>query len=101
MSTSFDHIQVNIGDLQTASSQFNGKAAELEQLLQQVQNQIESLSSTWQGRAASDFVSLMAKWTTDVQGIRDVLGTVSQHLSQAASGYQETDAGIARGFQTN
>jgi WXG100 family type VII secretion target len=101
MAMSYDHIQVNIGDLQTASSQFNGKAAELEQLLQQVQNQIESLSSTWQGRAAADFVSLMAKWTTDVHGIHDVLGTISQHLNQAASGYQETDTGIARGFQTN
>jgi WXG100 family type VII secretion target len=101
MAMSYDHIQVNIGDLQAVSSQFNAKAAELEQLLQQVQNQIESVSSTWQGRAAADFMSLMAKWTTDVQGIHDVLGTVSQHLNQAASGYQETDAGIARGFQTN
>jgi WXG100 family type VII secretion target len=101
MAMSFDHIQVNLGDLQAASSQFNAKAAELEQLLQQVQNQIESLSSTWQGRAAADFASLMAKWTTDVHGIHDVLGTVSQHLSQAASGYQDADTGIARGFQAN
>jgi WXG100 family type VII secretion target len=98
---SFDHIQVNLGELQAASSKFNANASELEQLLQRVQGQIESLSSTWQGRAAADFGSLMTKWTTDVHGIHEVLATVSQHLSQAASGYQDADTGIARGFQTN
>ena len=95
----FDHIQLSIGDLQAASSQFNTRAADLESLLSQVQSQIQSLGSTWQGQAAADFASLMAKWTQDVQGIHDVLGTVSQHLNQAASGYQEADSGIARGFQ--
>ncbi|MBV8695422.1 MAG: WXG100 family type VII secretion target [Chloroflexi bacterium] len=98
---SFDQIEVSISDLQSVSAQFNNKAAELEQLLSQVQSQIESVSSTWRGQAASDFANLMAKWTTDVQGIHDVLGAVSQHLNQAASGYQETDTGIARGFQVN
>src|SRR5947209_3609494 len=95
----FDHIQVSVSDLQTTSAQFNGKAAELEQVLQQVQSQIESLRSYWQGQAASDFSALMAKWTTDVQGIHEVLSAVSQHLNQAATGYQDTDTGIARGFQ--
>lgn len=97
----FDRIQVSIGDLQGVSGQFNTKAGELDTLLQQVQGQIESVSSTWQGQAASDFTALMAKWTTDVQGIREVLGTVSQHLNQAATGYQDADTGIARGFQVN
>lgn len=99
MNMPFDHIQVSLGDLQSVSSQFNGRAAELESLLQQVQSQIESLSSTWQGQAASDFSALMAKWTTDVQGIHDVLGTVSQHLAQAATSFGDADTGIARGFQ--
>jgi len=95
----FDHIAVSLSDLQATSSQFNGRAAELEQLLSLVQNEIQSLSSTWQGQAASDFSSLMAKWTTDVHGIHDVLTAVSQHLAQASTGYGEADSGIARGFQ--
>lgn len=95
----FDHIQVSLSDLQATSSQFNGRAAELEQLLSLVQNEIQSLSSTWQGQAASDFSALMAKWSTDVRGIHDVLTAVSQHLNQAATGYGEADTGIARGFQ--
>jgi len=95
----FDHIAVSLSDLQATSSQFNGRAAELEQLLSLVQNEIQSLSSTWQGQAAADFSSLMAKWTTDVTGIHTVLTAVSQHLAQASTGYGEADSGIARGFQ--
>ena len=92
-------ILVTPEELQAASAQFDGKVAELEQLLQQVQGQIESLASTWQGQAASHFATLMGQWTTDVQGIRTVLGEVSQHLKQAANVYQETDTSISRGFQ--
>jgi WXG100 family type VII secretion target len=95
----FDHIQVTVSDLQAASAQFDARATDLEQLLQLVKSQIESLQSTWQGQAASDFVALMGKWNNDVQGIHDVLNTVSLHIKQAASTYQETDTGIARGFQ--
>jgi WXG100 family type VII secretion target len=95
----FDHIAVSLSDLQATSSQFNGRAAELEQLLSLVQNEIQSLSSTWQGQAAADFSTLMAKWTSDVRGINEVLTAVSQHLAQASTGYGEADTGIARGFQ--
>lgn len=95
----FDQIAVSLSDLQGASQQFNGRAAELESLLSSIQNEIQSLSGTWKGQAAADFSSLMAKWTTDVNGIHDVLTAVSQHLVQASTGYGEADSGIARGFQ--
>jgi early secretory antigenic target protein ESAT-6 len=62
-------IMVTPEELQQTSSQFNAKAAELEQMLQSVQSQIESLRSTWQGQAAANFDALMAQWTQDVQGI--------------------------------
>jgi WXG100 family type VII secretion target len=100
MPMSGDHILVTYEDLQIAASQFNSKAAELEQMLQQVQSQIQSLASTWQGQAASQFAALMGQWTTDVNGIRTILGEISQHLNQAASVYQETDLSISRGFQS-
>ncbi|HLH60119.1 MAG TPA: WXG100 family type VII secretion target [Ktedonobacteraceae bacterium] len=92
-------IMVTPEELQQASSQFNAKAAELEQMLQSVQSQIESLRSTWQGQAAANFDALMAQWTQDVQGINQVLSQVSQHLNQASQAYSETDTSIARGFQ--
>ncbi len=96
---SIDRILVTPEELQIASAQFNNKASELEQMLQQVQSQIQSLASTWQGQAASQFANLMGQWTTDVNGIRTVLGEISQHLNQAASVYQDTDLSISRGFQ--
>ncbi|HJT57917.1 MAG TPA: WXG100 family type VII secretion target [Ktedonobacteraceae bacterium] len=92
-------IMVTPEELQAASSQFNARAADLEQMLQSVQSQIESLRSTWQGQAAANFDALMAQWTQDVQGINQVLSQVSQHLSQASNSYSETDTTIARGFQ--
>jgi WXG100 family type VII secretion target len=96
---SFDQIKVTVSDLQSASGQFDARASDLESLLQQVQSQIESLQSTWQGQAAYEFINLMQKWHQDVQGIHDVLNTVSQHMKTAATGYSETDSGIAKGFQ--
>ena len=95
----FDQISVRPEDLQAASTQFNAKASELEQMLQSVQSQIESLRSTWVGQAAANFEALMAQWTTDVQGINQVLSQVSQHLSVASSSYTDTDMSIARSFQ--
>ncbi len=96
---SFGHITVTPEELQAAASQFNARASELEQMLQSIQSQIESLRSTWQGQAASQFDALMSQWTTDVHGINQVLGEVSQHLTTAASSYSDTDSAIARGFQ--
>src|SRR5258706_239422 len=56
-------IMVTPEELQAASSQFNSRPAELEQMLQSVQSQIESLRSTWQGPAANKSLVLGA-WSS-------------------------------------
>jgi WXG100 family type VII secretion target len=92
-------IHVDIQEMQALASQFATRAGELEQLLSQVEGLIVSLTSIWQGQAADQFSSLMAEWSTDARGIRDVLATVSQQVNRAASAYQEGDESFARQFQ--
>ncbi len=91
-------IRVTPEEMQATAAQFANRASELESLMSQIQSQIESLSSTWQGAAASQFTELMAKWGTDTQGIREVLGTVSDHLNRAAQAYADAENAIRQGF---
>ncbi len=86
-------------EMRSAASSLDSKAQELLQMLSAIKSQIDSLSPMWQGQAASSFNALMAQWSTDVQGIENVLSTVSSNLQKAAQSYEDLDMSISRGFQ--
>lgn len=88
-------------ELQRVSGQFAAKASELDQTLNQVQNQIQSISASFQGQTSQQFQALMVEWTKDAQAIRNVLADVGQRLSQTARDFQEWDQNSARRFQSS
>jgi WXG100 family type VII secretion target len=86
-------------EMRSAASSLDAKAQELLQMLSAIKSQIDALSPMWQGQAAASFNAMMAQWTTDVQGIENVLSTVSSNLQKAAQSYEDLDMSISRGFQ--
>src|SRR5690242_13533648 len=93
-----DRIFFQPSELNAAATRIKSQALDLNQMLQKIRTEIESLNSTWQGQAASRFDQLMSEYRSDSLGIDEVLSEVSQHLTQAAQSYFVADAGIARGF---
>jgi WXG100 family type VII secretion target len=91
-------IAVTPEQMRASASKFANEASNLEGMLSTLKAEIETLSGTWKGAAQMQFAELMDKWNRDVQDITDVLNTISQHLNQAAQGYEDADQGMARGF---
>ena len=76
-----DLISISRGEVLTTASQFAQKQAELETVMQQVQNQIGTMTS-WKGDAQMNFVTLMEQWNREINNVHTVLGEVSQQLKQ-------------------
>lgn len=93
-------IRVTPDQMRASASKFANEAQNLESMLSALKAEISTLSDTWEGVAQVQFAELMDKWNRDVQDITDVLNTISQHLNQAAQGYEEADQGMSRGFQS-
>jgi WXG100 family type VII secretion target len=76
-----DIISISRSEVLATASQFSQKQAELETIMQQVQNQIGTMT-TWKGDAQMNFVSLMEQWNREIVNVHTVLGEVSQQLKQ-------------------
>jgi len=76
-----DIISISRSEVLATASQFSQKQAELETVMQQVQNQIGTMT-TWRGDAQMNFVSLMEQWNREIANVHTVLGEVSQQLKQ-------------------
>ncbi len=79
-----DLISVSRSEVLSTASQFSQKQSELETVMQQVQNQIATMSS-WKGDAQMNFVTLMEQWHREINNVHTVLGEVSQQLKQFES----------------
>ena len=95
----FDHLGVKIGEMEGLSSQLKQKAGDIEELLSQVQNQINSIGASWEGQASNQFINLMGQWTNDLKSMHDNLEAMAGKLDQAVKNYRETEEANARMFQ--
>ncbi len=93
------NIGVNTEAVATAASQFGTQATQLEDLIGAVSKSLTELEPLWIGPAATQFVTLMGQWNTDVTNIHQVLSQVSTRVSQAGVGYGDLDQNIQRSFQ--
>jgi WXG100 family type VII secretion target len=87
-----DLVSVSRSEVLGTASQFAQKESELEGIMQQVQNQIGTMTS-WKGDAQANFTSLMEQWRTEISNVHTVLGEVSQQLKQFESQIGAVDSG--------
>ena len=91
-------IKVNTQSVQDAGSRFSQHAVALADMLSQVTKDMNDLESTWSGPAHSQFVTLMADWNKNMNGMHDDLNQVSDHLNKAGMGYSDLEQQITKGF---
>lgn len=93
------NIGVDTEAVAAAAAQFNTQSVQLEELIGAVSKSLSALEPLWTGPAASQFVTLMGQWNSDVTNIQQVLTQVSTRVAQAGTGYTDLDQSIQRSFQ--
>ncbi len=91
-------FRVTPAELLALSQQVNGTAGQIEAELGSLRGRVLPISGTWSGAAQDRFQALYDDWSRNAQGLQQALGGISQLLSQAGQGYDETERRIAGMF---
>lgn len=90
-----DRITITPEELRTASSNFESKAGELEELLNYLKTQVENLEQTWDGAAQDQFFIMYNELNNNLKQMPEVLKSISANLSNVAQTMEETDNALA------
>lgn len=81
--------------MNVAAQHVNEVAESIAAELRALDNRIQPITGSWRGAAASAYMALHARWTLDATELRNVLGEISQALTQNATRYQTTEDDVA------
>jgi WXG100 family type VII secretion target len=98
MTTPGAGIRVTPQQLSGVAAQLTAGAADVDATLAQLANAVAPLGSDWAGMAQGRFQALWAQWQRDARGLHQALTGVSQLMSKASVGYDETEQAIASSF---
>lgn len=59
---------------------------------------LQALDGTWQGQASTAFAGVLAQWRAAQAQVEAALGSLTQALAAAATGYADAEATAARMF---
>ena len=91
-------FRVTPAELLSLSQQVNGTAGSIESELGGLRSRVLPISGTWSGAAQDRFQALYEDWNRNANGLQQALAGISQLLSQAGQGYDETERKIAGMF---
>ncbi len=91
-------FRVTPAELLSLSQQVNGTAGQIESELGSLRSRVLPISGTWAGAAQDRFQALYDDWNRNAQGLQQALAGISQLLSQAGQGYDETERRVAGMF---
>ena len=91
-------LNINTGSIRDAAASVSGVKSELEQLLSNCNETVQSLKGSWEGQAAdattSAFNAFYQKYNTEYE---EVLRKYIEFLNvQAAEGYEDTEQKVTR-----
>lgn len=66
-------------------------AREIEGKMGQMQRQLQSLQSQWQGSASNQYASLYNDWERQQRNVKDSLDRIAKALGKAADGYRQVE----------
>lgn len=88
-------IRLNAEGLTQASSQLKTQGNELESLIGQMQNVINSLPDAWEGDAAVAYAEQFASLRPGLDKTRQLVEDIAVQIDQTLQAAQELDANIA------
>ena len=91
-------FQVNYGALDGAAADIKSGASNLQGCLDDLENTLNQLRSSWEGQAQEAYNAAQVKWNQGLEGLKDVLRRTSAAVDSARSNYQSTDQSNAARF---
>ena len=91
-------FQVNYGALDGAAADIKSGASNLQGCLDDLENTLNQLRSSWEGQAQEAYNAAQVKWNQGLEGLKDVLSRTSAAVDAARSNYQQTDPASAARF---
>ena len=91
-------FQVNYGALDAAAADINTGAANLQNCLDDLEQTLNQLRSSWEGKTQEAYDAAQLRWNQGLEGLKDVLHRTSDAVDTARSNYQSTDQSNAARF---
>ena len=91
-------FQVNYGALDGAAADIKSGAANLQGCLDDLENTLNQLRSSWEGQTQEAYDDAQRRWNQGLEGLKDVLNRTSSAVDAARSNYQTTDQSNAARF---
>jgi len=87
MTSGSDQIKVTFGSIDTAASDTDSTAANLNQQLDDLKGYIRPLVASWTGQAATNYQGLQQKWDTSAADLNQVLSQIANTLRTSNQNY--------------
>ena len=91
-------FQVNYAALNSAAADIKTGASNLQSCLDDLENTLNQLRSSWEGQAQEAYNAAQVQWNQGLDGLKDVLTRTSAAVDSARSNYQQTDQASAARF---
>lgn len=90
---------VTYASLDEAATTIEKQAEQLDRSLEEIQNRIKSISSSWEGDAKTAADGAHAKWDKESRDIHTALKGIAKVVREAAPAYQAGDRKAAAQFE--
>ncbi|MEY4275998.1 MAG: hypothetical protein RIS26_461 [Actinomycetota bacterium] len=91
-------FRVDSEQVLAANQNIQATIGKLQQEVNLLHSQLQSLDSSWQGAAANSFQELVRRWKTTATTVEGQLGEIGRALAQAAQQYQDIEQANLRLF---
>ena len=93
-----NRITVTSGELRSTSTQMQATAGQIGDQLRTMLNNVQQLTGTWTGQAASTFSNHYQTFNSNWSRCEAALGGIAQMLGSSAESYDQTERAIAARF---
>lgn len=94
-----DYTAVSFGTLEQGAADFQRTASSLASEVQQLESQLNTNLSEWDGAAKDAYQQAQAVWHSAIENMQQVVGTIGQVISEANETYQNTESRISASWQ--
>jgi WXG100 family type VII secretion target len=91
-------IKVDFGHLSTAADSLGTTARQIEQHLQELENTLKPLVSTWQGAAQEAYHSAQTEWDQAARNLQEICAKMGMAVNTANDAYQQGEKSNAARF---
>jgi len=89
-------IKVTPEELESQASQIANGAAQVDQLLTQLLNQVSDLAGRWEGAGSAAFQGTFDTWHKGAAMTKEGMDGMTRFLNSAATSYRDTDTAIGQ-----